>query len=204
MTTILERAAREGRAQMLVSAFASSRADCIAWPDRRWEWVTLVADNPDWKTASGTDMEARDRWFAQAQGTSPAMFGRTAGAGSLYWLGARDNTGAFLDGGKTYTLKIPQPVPVKLFWSITVYDADTRSQVQTNQDKSSLRSAFELADTAADETAVLSFGPNPPADDSHWVKTTPGRGWFAYLRIFGPEQPAFDGTWRPGDFEPTY
>ena len=79
MTTILERAAREGRAQMLVSAFASSRADCIAWPDRRWEWVTLVADNPDWKTASGTDMEARDRWFAQAQGTSPAMFGRTAG-----------------------------------------------------------------------------------------------------------------------------
>jgi hypothetical protein len=50
---------------------------------------------------------------------------------------------------------------------------------------------------------VLSFGPNPPADDSHWVKTTPGRGWFVYLRIFGPEQPAFDGTWKPGDFQAT-
>ena len=33
-------------------------------------------------------------------------------------------------------------------------------------------------------------------------KTTPGQGWFAYFHIYGPGQPAFDGTWRPGDFEP--
>ena len=131
------------------------------------------------------------------------MFRRQAGSGSLYWLGARDNTGAFLDGGKTYTLTIPQPVPAKLFWSVAVYDADTRRLVETDQDKAALRSMFELTDTAADETAVLSFGPNPPASNSHWVKTTPGRGSFAYLRILGPEQPAFDGTRRPGDFEPT-
>jgi hypothetical protein len=48
------------------------------------------------------DLEARDRWFAQAIVTSPAMFRPTAGAGSLYWMSARDSPGQFLDGGKTY------------------------------------------------------------------------------------------------------
>ena len=28
----------------------------------------------------------------------------------------------------------------------------------------------------------------------------PGRGWFAYIRIYGPEAPAFDGSWKPADF----
>jgi hypothetical protein len=26
-------------------------------------------------------------------------------------------------------------------------------------------------------------------------------GWFAYLRIYGPEKPAFDGSWKPEDFQ---
>ena len=76
------------------------------------------------------------------------MFNRSAGAGSLYWLGARDASGAFLDGGKTYKLSIPQPAPGKLFWSVTAYDAQTRSQVQTEQGKAALRSLFELKETA--------------------------------------------------------
>ncbi|WP_313760254.1 hypothetical protein [Rhizobium sp.] len=25
--------------------------------------------------------------------------------------------------------------------------------------------------------------------------------WFAYIRIYGPDKPAFDGSWKPGDFE---
>ena len=75
------------------------------------------------KRRRGIDLEARDRWFAQAIVTSPAMFRRDAGAGSLYWLGLRDATGAYLDGGKTYKLTVPLPVPGKLFWSVTVYDA---------------------------------------------------------------------------------
>jgi len=53
---------------------------------------------------------------------SPAMFARKEGFGSLYWLGARDKTGAYLDGSKTYKLTVPLPVPAKLFWSVTVYD----------------------------------------------------------------------------------
>ena len=202
LKAVLARAAKDGRDQLLVSAFDSGRPDKLAWPDRKWEGVGLVPGSAQFETPAGVDLEARDRWFAQAIVTSPAMFRRSAGAGSLYWLGARDAAGAYLDGGKTYKLSIPQPVPGKLFWSVTAYDAQTRSEVQTDQDKAALRSLFELKDVSKTEPTELYFGPQAPAgEQGQWIKTVPGRGWFAYIRIYGPEAPAFDGSWKPGDFE---
>jgi hypothetical protein len=202
MKAILERAARTGRDQLLVSAFASTRPDRINWPDRKWEWLGLVPGNAQFETQGGIDLEARNRWFAQAIVTSPAMFRRTPGAGSLYWMSARDKSGAFLDGGKTYRLTIPQPVPEKLFWSVTVYDAATRSQVRTEQDKAALRSLFELRDAQGSKPLDLYFGPEAPrGHENRWIKTSPNKGWFAYLRLYGPEQAAFDRSWKPGDFE---
>jgi hypothetical protein len=202
MKTILQKAAKDGRDQLLVSAFDSDRADRMAWRDRKWEWVGLVPGSAQFETPSGVDLEARDRWFAQAIVTSPAMFRRSAGAGSLYWLATRDEAGAYLDGGKTYKLSIPQPVPGKLFWSVTAYDAQTRSEVRSDQNKAALRSMFELKDVSRSETTDLYFGPTPPAGKQiRWVQTVPKRGWFAYIRIYGPEKSAFDGTWKPGDFE---
>jgi hypothetical protein len=202
MKAILTRAAKTGRDQMLVSAFASNRPDRFAWTDRKWEWAGLVPNATQFETPMGLDLEARDRWFAQAIVTSPAMFRRTEGAGSLYWLGNRDTTGTFLDGGKTYKLSIPQPVPNKLFWSVTAYDAQTRSEVQTDQNKAALRSLFELKNVPTTQPTDLYFGPNAPSGhEGQWIKTQPGHGWFAYIRIYGPEAAAFNGSWKPGDFE---
>lgn len=172
------------------------------WPDRRWEWASLVPDDPNFETPTGLDIEARDRWFVQAIVASPAMFRRHEGTGSLYWLGSRDAAGAYLEGGSSYQLSVPQPVPSSLFWSITIYDTETRSQIQTDQDKAALRSLFELSDLDPSGPAVLHFGPEAPAHvENTWIKTIPGRGWFAYIRIYGPQRQAFDGQWRPGDFE---
>ena len=89
-----------------------------------------------------------------------------------------------------------------MFWSVTVYDTETRSQVVTDQGKAALRSLFELKDKMAGKTVDLYFGPKaPPGQEGQWIKTIPGKGWFVYFRIYGPEQPAFDGSWKPGDFE---
>jgi len=148
------------------------------------------------------DLEARELWFYQAIGTSPAMFRRQAGSGSLYFLGLRDNEGVYLDGGNRYKLIVPQPVPAKLFWSVTVYDAETRSQVATDQGKAALRSMFELKDKLGEKSVELFFGPkSPTGKEGQWIQTIPGQGWFVYFRIYGPEQPAFNGSWKPGDFE---
>jgi len=97
---------------------------------------------------------------------------------------------------------VPLPVPGKLFWSVTAYDAETRSQVQTDQGKAALRSLFELKDKAGENSVDLYFGPNAPAGkEGQWIKTNPRKGWFGDFRIYGPEQAAFDGSWKPGDFE---
>jgi hypothetical protein len=202
MTGVLEKAAKAGRDEMLVSAFGSARSDRLAWKDRQWEWVGLVPGSAQFETSSGMDLEARERWFAQAIVTSPAMFRRTKGAGSLYWLGCRDGGGAYLDGGKTYRLRVPMPVPAGLFWSVTAYDAETRSEVQTPQGRAALRSLFELKDAGDASPADLYFGPTAPSgQERRWIRTLPERGWFAYFRIYGPQGPAFDGSWKPGDFE---
>jgi len=200
---ILEEAARQGRDQMLEEAFCSTRSDIKVFADRRWEWVGLVPQSGNFESQSYLDTGARDRWFVQAIGASPAMFRRQVGAGSLYFLSAWDRTGAFLEGDKTYRRRVPQPVPANLFWSVTAYDAETRSQVQTNLDKAALSSlAAEPFEPNADGSVDLFFGPTALENDkAPWIKTAPGKGWFAYFRIYGPTEKAFDGSWKPGDFE---
>jgi hypothetical protein len=202
MTAILEKAAKIGNAQMRVESFSDRRPDRIVWPDRNWEWAALRFEDGDFNTPNYADLYARDKWFYQAIGASPAMFKRDPTAGSLYWLGVRDNTGATLDGGKTYKLSVPQPVPGKLFWSVTVYDTDTRSQILTDQGKAALRSMFELKNVSTSQPTDLYFGPTAPAGhETQWIKTIPGKGWFVYFRVYGPEKAAFDGSWKPGNFE---
>jgi hypothetical protein len=202
MVELLAEVAAAGRDQMLVSAFASYRPDRLAWPDRRWEWVGLRPENGDFERAGSLDVEARDRWFAQAIVASPAMFRRAVGQGSLYWLGHRDATGAYLDGSQTYRLEVPLPVPATLFWSVTAYDAHTRSEVVSAQAQAALRSLFEDLSPSNSSSVALFFGPEQPAGgDGRWIQTVPGRGWFAYFRIYGPEEAAFDASWKPGDFE---
>ncbi len=202
MQGILVKAAQIANDQMRVQSFADRRTDRIAWPDRKWEWATLRPENGTFDTATFKDLEARTKWFYQAQIESPAMFRRSAAAGSLYWLGTRDGNGAFLDGSKTYKLTVPQPVPAKLFWSLTVYDPDTRSEIVTDQGKAALRSLFELKGKGGSGSLDLYFGPKAPAGhEGEWIETIPGKGWFTYFRIYGPEAAAFNGSWKPADFE---
>lgn len=201
MKGILEEAARQGSAQMRVESLADRRPERVVWKDRQWQWAALRSENGNFDTPGYRDTYAMEKWFYQAIATSPQMFRRDSGAGSLYWLGLRDKAGAYLYGGKSYKLTVPLPVPGKLFWSVTVYDAQTRSQIQTDQERAALRSLFELKELSGD-SVDLWFGPKAPkGQEDRWIKTTKGKGWFVYFRIYGPQQPAFHGSWKPGDFE---
>lgn len=102
MQRILERAAIVGNAHMRVQSFADRRPDRVVWPDRQWEWAALRFENGDFDRQDSVDTEAREKWFFQAIGSSPAMFRRDTHAGSLYWLGLRDSDGNYLNGGDSY------------------------------------------------------------------------------------------------------
>jgi hypothetical protein len=202
LEAILTKAAQMGNAMLRVQSFADRRPESVVWSDRAWQWAVLRPENGNFDTESYSDNYARQKWLYQAQIQSPAMFSRAPGAGSLYWLGARDRSGAYLDGAKTYKLTVPQPVPAKLFWSVTVYDAVTRSEIATQQNRAALRSLVELEGREKEPTVELYFGPQAPAGhEKDWIQTIPGKGWFVYFRLYGPESAAFDGTWKPGDFE---
>mgnify|MGYP002132003005 CR=1 FL=1 len=58
---------------------------------------------------------------------------RLPGVGSQYLATYRDASGAWLDGGQDYHLRLPAGIPAKNFWSVTVCDTETRSLLQNGQ-----------------------------------------------------------------------
>jgi hypothetical protein len=54
--------------------------------------------------------------------------------------------------------------------------------------------------TNPDTSADVYFGPTVPAGhEANWVQTIPGKGWNVLLRLYGPLQPWYEKTWRPGE-----
>lgn len=152
--------------------------------------------------AGERNLDARTALFYMATLNTPAMTTKMVGAGSQYAWGDRDSSGDCLDGAKSYRLTLPPDVPAKNFWSVVVYDPQTRSELQSGQPYPSKSSQTGEIVENPDGSVDLYFGPEAPAGhESNWVQTIPGKGWFTLLRLYGPLEPWFDQTWRPGEFE---
>lgn len=71
--------------------------------------------------------------------------------------------------------------------------------IDTDQNLSG-RDSYQKLKTNADGSVDLYFGPTAPAgNESNWVKTKPGTGFFLYFRWYGPLQPYFDKSWKLPD-----
>jgi len=113
-----------------------------------------------------------------------------------------DKDGNYFDGARNYALHIPANPPAKDFWSVVLYDPQTRSELQTGQPYPSRNNKRDKLITNADGSVDLYFGPKAPAGkEANWVQTIPGKSWFTILRLYGHLEPWFDKTWRPGEFE---
>jgi hypothetical protein len=112
-----------------------------------------------------------------------------------------DSKGNPLDGSKNYKLHYPPNVPAKDFWSVVVYDNQTRSLLQTDQQYPSVVSQRGVQ-ANLDGSYDIYFGPKvPEGKESNWIQTIPEKGFSVILRFYGPLQAWFDQTWRPGDIE---
>ena len=172
-----------------------------------------IYENSYWKTAfvggnhlfayedGGRRLDARSMFFYYATMITPAMANKMVGVGSQYALATVDSKGRLLDGAKNYKLTLPIDVPAKEFWSIVVYDNQTRSMLQTDQQFPSLNSDRGVK-INKDDTTDIYFGPKAPkGKESNWVQTIPGKGWNTIFRLYGPLESWFDQTWRPGEIE---
>jgi len=149
------------------------------------------------------DLDAKAMFFFYATGVTPAMTMKMVGQGSQYAAAFVDAKGSPLDGSKTYSLHMPPNIPAKDFWSFTLYDNQTRSMLQTDQQSPAIGSLTKGLQVNADGSADVYFGPKAPiGKEANWVQTIPGKGWSTLLRLYGPLEPWFNKTWRPGEIEP--
>jgi hypothetical protein len=80
---------------------------------------------------------------------------------------------------------------------------NSQAEIVTDQSLAALRSLVEMSvDKLGDASTVdLYFGPEQPdRAEGRWIKTSPTEIG-SFVRIYGPDAPAFDGTWRLQDFE---
>lgn len=151
-------------------------------------------------------LNSRTAMFFYATVITPAMVMRLTGIGSQYLCGFMDSQGEYLDGAKTYKVTLPKGIPAEKFWSLTAYDNQSRSMLDTPQRYP--RAGNQSYPTPAavanpDGSTTVYFGPSKPAGvgDGNWIQTVPGKGWNTLLRLYSPLEPFFDKSWRPSEIE---
>ena len=81
--------------------------------------------------------------------------------------------GEWLDGGLSYRLRVPSNPPVKLFWSVTVYDIDTRALIFNDQKIADRSSRIDLRKND-DGSVDIYCGPKAPAGfEKNWTRRSP-------------------------------
>jgi len=176
------------------------------WMGKQWE--NAIGVELDQKAPTHYQLDERAAWFYEALTTSQGMKNSTVeGIGSAYLGTAKDADGDYLDGSKMYRLHVPPNVPAGRFWSLTLYDPDTRYILINPQRKFEVSSLREETTPYPNEDGSydIYIGPNAPTDpnmaEKNWIPTVPGKGWFAYFRIYGPLNAHFNKELLLPDFE---
>jgi len=185
-------------------AFRTPHEEAYLYENSAWQEGFIGGDYRWLKDdgEGGRYLDARTMFFYIATVNTPAMVMKMVGLGSQYAGAMKDSKGNAFDGGKTYKLDIPANVPAKDFWSLVVYDSQTRSELQTNNPFPSLNNKRDKLDENSDGSVTVYFGPKATkGKERNWIETVPGKSWFVILRLYGPLEPWFDKTWRPSEIE---
>src|SRR5215217_3989760 len=149
-------------------------------------------------------MDARRWYFYGVTGITPAMAMRVTGIGSQYLFATLDADKQYFDGGKTYKVTLPKDIPEANFWSLTLYDNQTRSMLDTPQrfPRAGNQSyPSPAAEPNPDGSTTVYFSPKQPegVKRGNWIQTMAGKGYFVILRLYSPLEPFFDKSWRPSE-----
>ena len=194
---LLSQAARIGGAIARANTYGSP-PDGYYYPGRKWQGISGVTYT---FLQDGVPLiDARNNAYYMAAGNTPAMMEKNVGRGSQYLWTYRDAGGEYLDGSKTYKLHVAPNIPAGNFWSVVVYDALSRSELQNGQPLPSV-STYANPKVNADGSVEVFFGPDEPKEKGNWIRTVAGRGWFPIFRFYGPKEAFFDKSWQLNDIE---
>ncbi|GAF48837.1 DUF1254 domain-containing protein [Rhodococcus wratislaviensis] len=221
MRKILDEAAAVGHATARAALFDVRDAEGVRYyPDSAWTNMLfpggytfetpppLVTEDgiKPFPPGGAKKLNVRTLFFFGYTGISPAMCMRLTGIGSQYLVAFRDTDDAYFDGAKTYKMSLPPDIPAARFWSITLYDNQTRSMLQTPQRfprAGSQSYPTPAADAEADGSTTIHIAPEKPdgVGEGNWIQTDPDKGFFVILRLYSPLASYFDKTWKPGEID---
>jgi hypothetical protein len=204
MKAILTESAAVGNATARAIVFETRDKSAYYYKDSYWK-SPFIGGDYKWLVDGGNggrNLDARILFFYQATVNTPAMVLKMVGVGSQYAIGDHDKDGNILDGNKNYKLHIPPNPPARDFWSVILYDPQTRSELQTSQPYPNKNSKRDDMVKNSDGSVDLYIGPKAPAGkEKNWLQTVPGKTWYTCLRLYGPLEPWFEKTWKPGEIE---
>ena len=201
MKKILEDAAAVANATARALSFPPRARHAFFYDDRQWH-SPFAGGSHEFMNDGELVLDDRTFFHYVATGITPAMAQSAVGQGSAYGLTSTDSDGNNLDGGNTYKVTLPAPVPANNFWAFTVYSGQHRSLLETDQKTAGLDSNNPSVKPNEDGSYTIWFGPEPPeGHEGNWIQTMPGKSWNTILRLYGPLEPWFDKTWKPGDIE---
>ncbi len=123
---------------------------------------------------------------------------KNLGPGTFYLTGLRDSDGELLNGNDTYTLNVPKDTPARDFWSVIVYSMKTKGFVEDVETVGLASTGLDKMKKNADGSVDVYFAPKAPRGmKSNWIPT--GEDFFLLFRLYGPDKPLFEKTWRLGD-----
>jgi hypothetical protein len=210
MKKILTEAAAVGNATARIISLAGRAEEYFMYGEDS-AWYNPFVGGSEFLQDGARILDGRTAFHYFATGITPAMSNPKVGQGSAYACIGKDSAGDWFEGDKAYKLTLPANIPQKNFWSVTVYDSQTRSLLQTDyayptigagagfpKDGSPNGAVQQNADGSTD----IYFGPKAPeGKKANWVQTVPGRGWFSVFRVYSPLEPWFDKSWRPGEID---
>ena len=201
MKKILTEAAAIANATARALTFSPRKKNVFFYEDRQWN-SPFAGGSHEFVSNGERVLDDRTYFHYYATGITPAMTKPAVGKGSVYAAVAKDSKGKYLDGGKTYRVTLPKPVPAKNFWSFMVYSGQHRSILETDQKTGGVDSKSPDINANEDGSYTVWFGPEAPkGQEGNWVQTIPGKSYNVLLRLYGPLEPWFDKTWKPGDFK---
>jgi hypothetical protein len=144
---LLEEATFVGESMAMAISFDKRIEGSRYRPDSNWQYVIMF--NPSQEAEFYSQLDERTDYFYEAVTTTKGMVSKTPGVGQAY-LGAYELSadGSRFDGGKTYHLHVPPNAPAKQFWSLTLYDVDTRSFIVTKEQIADRSSRMDLCSAA--------------------------------------------------------
>ena len=204
MKKILTDAAAIAEATARTITYYPRVANQYAWGDKGGTWVVPFADHDSlWIENGARKIENQIYYHYNCIVVTPAMAKAPGpGKGSEYAFASLDSEKRILDGSKSYKMSLPPNVPVADFWAITLYDTQTRSQLQTDQQFPTLDTYAKGLKKNEDGSYDIYFGPTAPVgQESNWLQTVLDKSFFVCLRMYGPTEPWIEGKWRPSDVE---